>query len=331
MILYRPDRECCLFAPLGRETAGVRCRDRSSSAERRQVAEPGGVRRGSDVRLARTGAPGAERPTVVEDEGALVDVSSLVGDFDPAFFSADGLRHLAAVDLGDLPRVADGVRFGPCVARPGKIVCIGLNYVDHAQEASMEIPQEPLTFLKAPSSLCGAHDDLLLPVGGDQTDWEVELGVVIGSRARYLTDEETALQCVAGWCVSNDVSERGFQLERGGQWSKGKSAETFNPFGPYLVTPDDAPDLDDLRLSLAVNDEVRQEASTKDMIFKVGEIIRYLSQFMVLEPGDIVNTGTPPGTGLGRDPHNYLVEGDVMEASVTGLGTQRQRVVRARP
>ncbi|MGC4109309.1 MAG: fumarylacetoacetate hydrolase family protein [Nocardioides sp.] len=255
----------------------------------------------------------------------------MVNDFDPDFFADGGLRRLAEADLCGLPRLdPEGVRFGACVSRPGKIVCIGLNYVDHAAEASMEIPDEPLTFLKAPSSLCGANDDLLLPIGGDQTDWEVELGVVIGSTARYLADEESALRCIAGLCISNDVSERGFQLERGGQWSKGKSAETFNPLGPYLVTLDEAPDLDDLHLQLAVNGQVRQEASTKDMIFKVGEIIRYVSQFMVLEPGDVVNTGTPPGTGLGQDPHDYLVEGDLMEARVTGLGAQRQRVVRAR-
>lgn len=283
------------------------------------------------MRLARVGPRGHERPVVVTDDGRLVDVSAHVSDFDRSFFAEFEAGRLAELAAAPDAKVIDDahVRYGSPLARPGKIVCIGLNYIDHAVEAEMEIPAEPLTFLKSPDSVCGPHDDLLLPVGGDKVDWEVELGVVIGRRARYLRDEQDALACIAGLCVSNDVSERSFQLEHGGQWSKGKSCETFNPLGPWLQVFEPGQDLDSLGLELAVNGEVRQRATTKDLIFGVAEVIRYLSQFMVLEPGDLVNTGTPPGTAMGLPDQPYLRVGDVVEATIDGLGRQRQRCVRA--
>lgn len=282
------------------------------------------------MRLARVGPPGRERPVVLTERG-LVDVSRVCSDFGPEFFGGDGFLELADfVGTSNTPLIAShGVRYGPCIARPGKIVCVGLNYIDHANEAGMEIPSEPLTFLKAPSAICGPTDDILLPVGSDKVDWEIELGVVIGQQARYLPDHDSALKSIAGLCISNDVSERSFQLERGGQWSKGKSCETFNPLGPILLSYHDSMDLNNFELTLSVNGETKQQATTKDLIFDIAEIIRYLSQFMVLEPGDLINTGTPPGTGLGLQPPQYLREGDTVEGTISGLGVQTQLCMRA--
>jgi 2-keto-4-pentenoate hydratase/2-oxohepta-3-ene-1,7-dioic acid hydratase in catechol pathway len=267
---------------------------------------------------------------VLRDDGTAIDVSALVRDYDGAFLAGGGPARLAE-EVGpatDLPVVdLEAERIGPCIARPPKIVCIGLNYVDHARESGQDVPTEPVVFFKAPNTVVGPYDDVHIPRGSIKTDWEVELGVVIGQQGRYLEDEAAALDVVAGYTVSHDVSERALQLERGGQWVKGKSCETFNPLGPWLVTPDEVADPQALALSLSVNEEVMQNGSTADMIFSVAHVVWYLSQFMVLEPGDLINTGTPAGVGMARQ--RYLVDGDVTELEVEGLGRQRQRFVPA--
>jgi len=283
------------------------------------------------VKLLRVGAVGRERACVLVD-GVVRDVSGEVADYDAAFFASGGLttlRELVDGPLDRFPVVDGGERVGAPVRRPGKVVCIGLNYADHAAESGAPLPAEPVVFMKDPSTVVGPDDDVRVPRGSEKTDWEVELGVVIGATARYLESVQDAAAVVAGFCVSHDVSERHFQLERGGQWDKGKSCETFNPLGPWLVTADEVPDPQALGLWLRVNGATRQDGSTRDMIFPVHEVVRYLSHFMVLEPGDVVNTGTPAGVGLGMTPPTYLRAGDVVELGVEGLGTQRQSFVAA--
>ncbi|TYC06637.1 fumarylacetoacetate hydrolase family protein [Micromonospora sp. WP24] len=282
------------------------------------------------MRLLRVGAPGRETPALLDETGRIRDLRGVIDDLDAALLADDGLSRLSAIAVDELP-VLDrtGLRVGPPL-RPGKIVCIGLNYRDHAAETGAPLPAEPVVFLKAPDTVVGPDDPVLIPRGSTKTDWEVELAVVIGRPARYLADTEAALACVAGYAIANDVSEREFQLERGGQWDKGKSCETFNPFGPLLVTADEVPDPQDLRLRLWVNGTPRQDGSTKDMVFPVAEIVRYLSHFMVLHPGDVINTGTPAGVALGQpDPKPYLTAGDVVEVEIDGLGRQRQVVAQA--
>lgn len=282
------------------------------------------------MRLLRVGPPGRERPCVMRPDGTVVDVSTLVGDYDAAFLSGGGVGRLrSALEDGErLPVVElSAERVGPCVPRPSKVVCIGLNYSDHAAESGLAVPAEPVVFFKAPSTVVGPYDDVRIPRGSEKTDWEVELGVVIGREGRYLPDESAALDVVAGYAISHDVSERAFQLDRGGQWVKGKSCETFNPLGPWLVTADEVEDAQALPLSLSLNGETMQSGSTADMIFSVAHVVWYLSQFMVLEPGDVINTGTPAGVGLARD--RYLRAGDVTELEIPGLGRQRQRFVPA--
>lgn len=283
------------------------------------------------MRLLRLGSVGDERPAVLDADGRLLDLSGLVPEIDAAFLAGDGLdRVRAAVDAGGLPESTPGQRIGAPVARPGKIVCIGLNYSDHAAETGAPIPAEPVVFMKAPNTVIGPDDEVLVPRGSEKTDWEVELAVIIGRTARYLATEQEALACVAGYTIANDVSEREFQLERGGQWDKGKSCETFNPLGPWLVTRDEVDDPQQLALRLWVNGQLRQDSSTKNMIFGVAELVRYLSQFMVLEPGDVVNTGTPAGVALGApEPKPYLRAGDVIEVEIDRLGRQRQVVGQA--
>jgi 2-keto-4-pentenoate hydratase/2-oxohepta-3-ene-1,7-dioic acid hydratase in catechol pathway len=283
------------------------------------------------LRLIRLGPAGAERPHVLLDDGRVIDVSDQAGDFDAAFFARDGIDGLRGLVDGDAASATPmpPVRLGAPVARPGKIVGIGLNYADHAAESGAPIPTEPVIFFKATNTMVGPEDDVRIPRGSSKTDWEVELGVVIGHTCRYLASPAEGLQAVAGYMVSHDVSEREFQLERGGQWVKGKSCETFNPAGPWLVTADAVPDPGDLELWLEVNGIRRQTGKTADMIFGVGEIIWYLSQFMVLDPGDVVNTGTPRGVALGLPGQPYLRPGDVVELGITGLGRQRQRFVAA--
>jgi 2-keto-4-pentenoate hydratase/2-oxohepta-3-ene-1,7-dioic acid hydratase in catechol pathway len=285
--------------------------------------------KGQCMRLLRVGTPGDETPAV-EHEGTILDVSAQVDDYDGDFWESGGPARLAAaVQAGGLPVVSDGVRLGPPIARPSKVVCIGLNYRLHAIESGADIPQEPIIFFKAPNTVVGPNDDVLIPPGSTKTDWEVELGVVIGRECRYLADERVAAESIAGYAISNDVSEREYQLERGGQWVKGKSCETFNPLGPVLVTADEVPDPQGLGLRLSVNGVERQSSTTADMIFDVPHIVWYLSQFMVLEPGDLINTGTPAGVGLGLKPPTYLRPGDVMEVSIDGLGRQRQEAKQA--
>jgi 2-keto-4-pentenoate hydratase/2-oxohepta-3-ene-1,7-dioic acid hydratase in catechol pathway len=288
-------------------------------------------RKGEAMKLLRVGQPGRERPAAMLEEGSLVDLSPLTGDLDGAFLAGGGLEGLrAALDGGELPALdAAGARVGPPVARPGKVVCIGLNYRDHAEETGAPIPAEPVVFLKDPGTVVGPDDQVLVPRGSGKTDYEVELAVVIGRRARYLAGPDEAAACVAGYAVANDVSEREFQLERGGQWDKGKSCETFNPLGPWLVTTDEVGDPQRLGLRTWVNGELRQDGSTKDMVFGVHHLVWYLSQFMVLEPGDVIDTGTPAGVALGRPDHPYLRSGDLVELEVDGLGHQRQRLGQA--
>ncbi|MFC5924236.1 fumarylacetoacetate hydrolase family protein [Micromonospora vulcania] len=283
------------------------------------------------MRLARLGPSGAEVPTVVVD-GTYLDLRPITDDIGPAFLASNGIERVAAAVAADslqpLAGAAD-LRIGAPISRPGKIVCIGLNYRDHAAETGAAIPTEPVVFMKDPCTVVGPFDTVLIPRRSAKTDWEVELGVVIGRAARYLETPADALACVAGYLVSHDVSEREFQLERGGQWDKGKSCETFNPVGPELVTADEVGDPQDLRLNLSVNGVRRQDGTTADMVFPVDHVIWYLSQFMVLQPGDLINTGTPAGVAMGLAGQPYLRAGDVVELGITGLGTARQPIGQA--
>ncbi|MFE4642199.1 fumarylacetoacetate hydrolase family protein [Streptomyces sp. NPDC056730] len=281
------------------------------------------------MKLLRVGTAGAERPALLDQDGTtLRDLSGLVTDIDGALLADDAAldRIRAAAASGELP-VLDGTapRVGPPLARIGKIVCIGLNYHDHAAETGAEIPAEPIIFFKAPDTVVGPDDTVLVPRGSVKTDWEVELAVVIGRTARYLDSAADGLAHVAGYAVSHDVSEREFQIERGGTWDKGKNCETFNPLGPWLVTADEVPDPQALALRLRVNGELKQDGTTAEQIFGVGEVVRYVSQFMTLYPGDVINTGTPAGVALGKpEPKPYLRAGDVAELEIEGLGRQRQ-------
>jgi 2-keto-4-pentenoate hydratase/2-oxohepta-3-ene-1,7-dioic acid hydratase in catechol pathway len=277
------------------------------------------------MKLARHGLPGAERPLACGADGLWRDLRSVTADLDPGSLP----DVLAGVALDELPVVAHPARFGPPLARIGKVVCIGLNYRDHAAETGAPIPQEPIVFLKTADTVIGADDQVLIPRRSVKTDYEVELAVVIGREARYLADETAAAACIAGYAISNDVSEREFQLERGGQWDKGKNCETFNPLGPWLVTAEEIADPQALGLRLWVNGQPRQEGSTKDMIFGVRHLVWYLSQFMVLRPGDMINTGTPAGVALGAAGQPYLREGDMVELEIDGLGRQRQTMGQA--
>jgi 2-keto-4-pentenoate hydratase/2-oxohepta-3-ene-1,7-dioic acid hydratase in catechol pathway len=280
------------------------------------------------MRLIRFGMKGREMPGILTADGKRRSVSGF-SDWNSAFFEGDGLKGLAALlrDAGEdsFPEVPESTRWAAPIARPGKIICVGLNYSDHARESGMPIPDEPIVFLKASNTIVGPFDDIYIPRGSRKTDWEVELGVVIGREARYLASREVAMQHVAGFCISHDVSEREFQLERGGQWTKGKSCDTFNPTGPWLLTPDSLPAGHSfLNMHLSVNGVQRQRGTTATMIFDVPYLIHYLSQFMTLEPGDLISTGTPPGVGFGMKPPQYLEAGDVVEVAIDELGRQRQ-------
>ncbi|MEV6212689.1 fumarylacetoacetate hydrolase family protein [Kitasatospora sp. NPDC051914] len=278
------------------------------------------------MKLLRIGAPGEEVPAVRGEDGRVFALSELTGDVDGAFLASGGVeRARAALAAGELPEVdVAGLRVGAPVARPGKVVCVGLNYRDHAEETGAAIPARPVVFMKDPATVVGPYDQVLIPRGSVKTDWEVELAVVIGRTARYLADPAEAADCVAGYTISNDVSEREFQLEYSAQWDLGKSCESFNPMGPWLVTADEIGDPQSLGLRLAVNGELRQDGNTKNMIFDVAHLVRYLSQYMVLNPGDVINTGTPAGVALGLPGTPYLREGDTVQLSIDGLGTQRQ-------
>jgi len=285
------------------------------------------------MKLIRFGEPGREKPGLQLEDGTRVDASAFGSDYDEAFFGGGGLARLrewSAANAARAPRVAPGTRLGPPVTRPSKIVCIGLNYRDHAAETGAQIPKEPVIFFKATSSLVGPDDDMVTPRGAEKVDWEVELAIVIGARASYVTKEDAARH-IAGYALHNDYSERSFQLEHGGQWSKGKSADTFAPLGPFLATADEIKDPQALPMWLTVNGESRQKSSTANMIFDVYTLVSYLSQFMSLLPGDVISTGTPAGVGLGIKPEPvYLKVGDVVELGIDGLGRSRQKVAPSR-
>ena len=281
------------------------------------------------MKLLRVGPLNAEKPAVLDGAGVLRDLSAHVGDIDGDTLSPAGLAALARIDLATLPAIEGTPRIGACIARPVNFLCIGLNYADHAAEAGVPIPDEPIMFLKSLGAICGPNDDVLIPRGSSKTDWEVELGVVIGTKASYISADQ-AMDHVAGYCVVNDVSERAFQVERGGTWDKGKGCDTFGPIGPWLVTADEIADPQDLKMWCDVDGERMQDGNTRTMIFDVRAVVAYASQFMTLYPGDIIATGTPPGVGLGIKPEpRYLKAGQSMAAGIAGLGEQGQRLVQA--
>ena len=280
------------------------------------------------MKLLRYGPKGQEKPGLLDAEGRVRSLDGIVPDIDGDAFSSAGMDRLRRADPSSLPLVEGNPRLGPCVGRVGKMICIGLNYSDHAAESGLQVPPEPVVFMKATSAICGPNDDVEIPRGSEQTDWEVELGVVIGREAKYV-DEASALDHVAGYCVVNDVSERHFQIHRHGQWVKGKSHDTFGPLGPWLVTSDEVPDPNDLAMWLEVDGHRYQDGSTRTMVYKVPFLVSYLSQFMSLQPGDVISTGTPPGVGLGQKPPVYLRPGQTMRLGIAGLGEQTQRTVEA--
>ncbi|KJF71686.1 fumarylacetoacetate hydrolase family protein [Agrobacterium arsenijevicii] len=279
------------------------------------------------MKLVRFGNPGAEKPGLLDREGRIRDLSMHIADIDGASIGAESLRAIGELDPEALPVVETTVRLGSCITRVGNFIAVGLNYADHAAESGMPIPEEPILFNKAPSCIVGPDDTVLIPPGSQKTDWEVELAIVIGKTASYVP-EDAALDHVAGYCICNDVSERSYQLERGGTWTKGKGCPTFGPLGPWLVTKDEV-DVDNLSMTLKINGELVQNGSTKTMIFRVPFIVSYISQFMRLLPGDVITTGTPPGVGMGFKPPRYLKAADTMEVSIEGLGVQRQSVAAA--
>ncbi|MEH7849061.1 fumarylacetoacetate hydrolase family protein [Rhizobium laguerreae] len=277
------------------------------------------------MKLMRVGEAGSEKPALLDADGKIRDLSGHVADIGGEAIGPTGLAKIAAIDPNSLPEIAPG-RIGACVAGTGKFICIGLNYSDHAAETGATVPPEPIIFMKATSAIVGPNDDVIIPRGSEKTDWEVELGVVIGKTAKYVTEAE-ALDYVAGYCVSNDVSERAFQTERSGQWTKGKSCDTFGPIGPWLVTKDEIAEPQNLGMWLTVNGQKMQNGSSKTMVYGVAFLVSYLSQFMSLHPGDVISTGTPPGVGMGLKPPRYLKAGDVVELGIEGLGTQKQTFV----
>jgi 2-keto-4-pentenoate hydratase/2-oxohepta-3-ene-1,7-dioic acid hydratase in catechol pathway len=281
------------------------------------------------MKLVRFGAPGREKPGIVDKDGKIRDLSKIVPDIAGEALSPKGLAKIKKADLSKLPVVKSGTRLGPCVGGMRHFIAIGLNYADHAAETGATPPKEPIIFQKAPTSLCGPNDDTIIPKGSTKLDWECEIAIVIGQRARYLS-KKNALDVVAGYTICNDVSERQFQIERGGQWTKGKGCESFGPLGPWLVTKDEIKNVNNLDMWLDVNGEKRQRGNTKTMIFDCAHIVWYCSQFFVMEPGDVITTGTPPGVGLGMKPPQFLKAGDVVTLGIQGLGEQRQKVVKFR-
>jgi len=281
------------------------------------------------MKLVRFGPVGREKPGILDKNGKIRDLSKIVKDIDANALSPAGLAKIKKANINKLPLVKGNPRLGACVTRPSNFIAIGLNYADHAAEAGMPIPPEPIIFNKAPSCVCGPNDNTIVPRDSTKLDWEIELGIVIGSRGRYLSKEK-AMSVVAGYCLSNDVSERVFQIERAGQWTKGKGCETFGPLGPWMVTKDEIKDPQNLNMRLTVNGATRQKGNTKTMIFGVAHLVWACSQYFILEPGDVIITGTPPGVGLGMKPPQFLKEGDVVELTMDGLGTQKQKVVKSR-
>ncbi|MBD9373383.1 fumarylacetoacetate hydrolase family protein [Rhizobium sp. ARZ01] len=276
------------------------------------------------MKLVRFGKPGSERPGLIDADGKLRDLSGIVSDITGEVLGRESMKRLQAIDPGSLPLAPAGERLGACVGRVGNFIAVGLNYADHAVESGMAVPPEPVLFNKAPSCVVGPDDTILIPRGSEKTDWEVELAVVIGDRASYVSEAD-ALDYVAGYCICNDISERAYQIERSGQWMKGKGCPTFGPIGPWLVTKDEV-DTSDLTMKLSVNGELVQNGSSATMVYKIPFLVHYISQFMILEPGDVITTGTPPGVGMGMKPPRYLKAGDRMEVCIAGLGMQRQVV-----
>lgn len=280
------------------------------------------------MKLLRHGDFGQEKPGIIDQDGKIRDLSKHISDINGNTISSDGLKKISAIDLSSLPIIPDNTRLGACVGSVGKFLCIGLNYSDHAAESGLPVPSEPILFSKATSAIVGPNDKVEIPRNSSETDWEVELGIIIGKKAKYI-DENSAQDYIAGYCVINDVSERAFQIKREGQWTKGKSCDTFGPTGPYLVTKDEVSDVQNLTMFLDVNGKRMQDGSTNTMIFSVNHIVYYLSQFMSLHPGDIIATGTPPGVGMGMKPSLYLKSGDVMKLGIEGLGEQSQTCIQA--
>lgn len=280
------------------------------------------------MKLLRYGERGSEKPGLLDADGNIRDLSGVISDIGPESLSPRSLGRIRGLDANALPVVDGSPRIGPCLTGPGKFLCIGLNYSDHAAEAGLPVPEEPILFMKANTSVCGPNDGIIIPRDSAKTDWEVELGVVIGTRAQYITEAD-AMDHVAGYCLVNDVSERDFQANRGGQWVKGKSADSFGPIGPYVVTADEIADPQDLSLWLEVNGQRMQDGSTSKMIFGVATVVAYVSQFMTLEPGDLISTGTPPGVGMGHKPPVFLKSGDTVRLGIPGLGEQTQTVTAA--
>ncbi len=278
------------------------------------------------MKLLRHGAPAAERPGLLDEQGIVRDLSGVVPDIAGAVLTDAGLSALRGIDTQSLPEVGPDTRLGPPIAGTGKFICIGLNYADHAAESGMDVPPEPVMFMKATSAICGPNDPIVIPCGSTKTDWEVELAVIIGSPAKYVSEAD-AMKHVAGYSVTNDVSEREFQIERAGQWTKGKSCDNFGQIGPWLVTRDEIEDPQNLKMWLTVNGEKVQDGTTQTMVYGVGHLVSYLSKFMTLHPGDVISTGTPPGVGMGMKPPRYLKAGDVVELGIDGLGQQRQSVI----
>lgn len=278
------------------------------------------------MKLVRYGKAGAEKPGLIDTDGRIRDLSGHIADVAGAAIDPAKLAELGRIDPASLPLVSGDPRLGPCVGGTGKFICIGLNYSDHAAETGAEVPKEPIIFMKASSAICGPNDPIVIPRGSEKTDWEVELAVIIGRHAKYVSEAE-AMDHVAGYAVTNDVSERAFQIERSGQWTKGKSCDNFGQIGPWLVTKDEIADPQKLKMWLTVNGEKMQDGSSSTMVFGVAHLVSYLSQFMSLHPGDVISTGTPPGVGLGMKPPRFLKAGDVVELGIEGLGQQRQDVV----
>ena len=280
------------------------------------------------MKLLRYGEMGKEKPGILDNNGKIRDLSSHISDINGDTISKESLNQIAAIDISSLPLIPEDTRLGSCVGNAGKFLCIGLNYSDHAAESGLPVPSEPILFSKATSAIVGPNDNVEIPRNSSETDWEVELGIIIGKKAKYI-DEANAQDYIAGYCVINDVSERAFQIKREGQWTKGKSCDTFGPTGPYLVTKDEISDVQNLTMFLDVNGKRMQDGSTNTMIFSVNHIVYYLSQFMSLHPGDIIATGTPPGVGMGMKPSLYLKSGDVMKLGIEGLGEQSQTCIQA--
>lgn len=278
------------------------------------------------MKLLRFGPEGAEKPGILDVDGAIRDLSGVVADIAGDALSPEGLAGIGQTDVSALPVVLAETRLGPCVGGTGKFICIGLNYADHAAEAGMDVPSEPVIFMKATSAICGPNDPIIIPRGSEKTDWEVELAVIIGKRAKYVSEAD-ALDYVAGYAVTNDVSERAYQLERMGQWTKGKSCDNYGQIGPWLVTKDEVPDPQNLSMWLTVNGKKMQDGSTTTMVYGVAHLVSYLSQFMSLQPGDVISTGTPPGVGMGQKPQQYLRPGDIVKLGIEGLGQQTQEAI----